>query len=300
MKHLITLKNYSEKEILELIELAEKIKKNPENYSERLKGKTLLMLFAKPSLRTHLSFDVGMYKLAGHAIYYDLSNSPLGKKESIKDGAKVMSRYVDIIMARLYEHKDMENLAKNSNVPIINGLDNFEHPCQVLGDLLTIKEKFGKLKGLNLTYMGDANNNVTHSLVYGCAKVGINLIISCPNQKEFLPNEIVFKKNKVKIEYDPVKAVKNADIIYTDSWMSYHIPESQMKRRINILKKYQVNGKLFNLNKKMVFMHCLPAGREYEVTDDVIDSKRSIVYDQAENRMWIHMAILLKLLEVKL
>ena len=301
MKHLISLKDYSEKEILEIISLAEKIKKNPKKFKNKLQNKMLLMIFAKPSLRTHLSFDVGMNKLGGHSIYYNLADSVLGKKESIKDGAKVMSRYVDIIMARLYEHKEMEELARYSNVPIINGLDNEEHPCQALGDLLTIKEKFKKLKGLTLAYLGDANNNVTHSLMYACSKVGMNMIISCPNKKEFLPNSRVLKeakkKGKIEIIFDPKQAVKNADIVYTDTWQSYHIKDSEMKSRVKILKDYQINNRLFNINKKALFMHCLPAGRGYEVTDGVIDSKRSIVYDQAYNRLPIQQAILLKLLK---
>ena len=300
MKHLLSLRDYSEKEILDLISLAEQIKKNPKKFKNELQNKTLLMIFAKPSLRTHLSFDLAVYHLGGHAIYYDLSHSPLGKKESLKDGAKVMSRYVNLIMARLYEHTEMLELAKYSSVPVINGLDNEEHPCQALGDLLTIKEKFKKLKGLTLTYLGDANNNVTHSLMYACSKVGMNMIISCPNKKEFMPNAQILKeakrKGKIEVVFDPKKAVKNADVIYTDTWQSYHIKDSEMKSRAKILGQYQVNNKLFSINKKMLFMHCLPAKRGMEVTDDVIDSKRSIVYDQAENRMWIQMAILLKLI----
>ena len=302
MKHLTSLENISKKEILEIISLAEKIKKSSKKYSQKLKDKTLLMLFAKPSLRTHISFDLAMYKLGGHSIFYDLSNSPLGKKESMKDGSIVMSNYVDIIMARLFEHRDMQLLAKYSKVPIISGLDNEEHPCQILGDLLTIKEKFKRLKDLNLTYIGDANNNVTHSLLYGCSKIGMNVAISCPKNKEFMPNpEIVQKAKKqsnakISIIHNPKKAVENADIIYTDSWQSYHIPDSQMKRRVSILEPYQVNNKLLSLNKKMLFMHCLPAGRGMEVTDEVIDSKRSIVYAQAYNRLPIQQAIILKLL----
>ena len=304
MKDLIKLEGYSEKEILDFLKLASQIKKDPHEYTEKLKGKVLVMLFAKPSLRTHLSFDVAMHKLGGHAIYYNLENSPLGKKESIKDGAHVMSRYVDVIMARLYEHTNMVALANHSAVPVINGLDDLFHPCQALGDLLTIKEHFGKLKGLRLTYLGDADANVIHDLMYACAKTGIHLMISCPKKIEFLPNETIFKlakkfagKTTLILEHNPKKAVEKAQIIYTDSWMSYHIPESQRKRRIRLLKKYQVNEKLFNISKKAVFMHCLPAERGLEVTDAVIDSKRSIVFQQAENRLWIQMAILLVLLK---
>lgn len=306
MRHLIKLEEYSEDEILEFINLASEIKKDPKKFENKLNGKTLLMLFAKPSLRTHLSFDVAMYKLGGHSIFYDLSNSSIGEKESIKDAVIVMSRYVDIIMARLYDHKNMAELVRYSNVPIINGLDNLFHPCQVLGDLLTIKEKLGRLKKLKVVYLGDANNNVTHSLMYGCSLLGINLTISCPNKKEFRPNKTILdlslkfakgSKSKLEIEKDPKKAVKNADVLYTDTWMSYHIPKSDEKRRVRILKKYQIDKKLFGISKKAIFMHCLPARRGDEVTDDVMDSERSVIYDQAENRLWIQMAILLKLLE---
>ena len=297
MKHLISLADMNKSEIIEIINLASLIKKNQSKYGNKLNGKTLLMLFAKPSLRTRLSFEIAMLKLGGHAIFYDIANSPLGKKESIKDFAKVSSRYVDAIMARLFEHKDMLELAKYSDVPIINGLDNSQHPCQILGDLLTIKEKLKRLNKLRICYLGDGNNNVTHSLIIACNKLGIDIVISCPDKKEFLPDKKVIDGDKYKYEKDPKKAVKDCDVIYTDSWMSYHIPESQKNKRVKILNPYQVNNKLFSINKKALFMHCLPAGRGYEVTDDVIDSKRSIVYDQAKNRLWIQAAILLKLIK---
>ena len=303
MKDLISLEKYSEKEILSFIELAQKIKKSPKKYYSRLYEKTLLMLFAKPSLRTRLSFEIAMLELGGHAIFYEMSESVLGKKESIKDGAQVSSRFVDVIMARLYEHKEMEELAHYSTVPVISGLDNEEHPCQVLGDLLTTKEKFKKLKGLNLAYFGDANNNVTHSLLYACPKVGINLTIVCPNKKEFLPNQKIFSKAK-KLEKDSkinlihnLKNLKAADIIYTDSWMSYHIKSSEEKRRAKILQPFQVNKNILKKYKNTLFMHCLPAKRGMEITDEVLDSKRSIHLDQAENRLHIEKAILLKLLK---
>ena len=286
MKHLLSLKDFSRKEILNFISLAEKIKKKPKEYSRRLSGKTLLMLFAKPSLRTHLSFDVAMYQLGGHAIFYDMSHSVLGEKESIKDFSRVTSRYVDVIMARLYEHKLMEELVRYSNVPVISGLDNFEHPCQILGDLLTIKEHFGKLEGIKLTYIGDANNNVSNSLIYACSKVGIKLKIICPKQ---LSPKI---SGKYSLSHNPADA--KGDIIYTDTWYSYHIEKSQYSRRKELLKNFQVNKKLL---KNASFMHCLPASRNEEVTDEVMDSKQSLIYDQAENRLHIEKAILLKLLK---
>ena len=288
-RSLISLKGLSKEEILNIIKLAEKIKKSPSKYQSKLKGKTLLMLFAKPSLRTHLSFEVAMYQLGGHPIYYSLGDSVLGKKESIKDAAIVISRYVNIIMARLFEHKEMEELSRYANIPVINhssvpvisGLDNFEHPCQVLGDLLTIKEK-KKLEGLTITYIGDANNNVTNSLIFACDKLNISLQIVCPKQLE--PKV----PGKYTLSHNPQDA--KADIIYTDTWFSYHVPESEYETRKQLLKPYQVTKQLL---KNALFMHCLPAQRGMEVTDEVMDSPQSIIYDQAENRLHIEKAILL-------
>lgn len=297
MEHLLSINDLSKKEILKLIKLGQKIKKKPWKYSVKLPGKTLLMLFAKPSLRTNLSFNVGMHQLGGHAIFYDLGFSKWGKKESIKDSSRVLSRYVDIIMARLYEHKNMLELANYSEVPVINGLDDDEHPCQILGDFLTIKEKFRGWRRVKICYVGDGNNNVTHSLIFGCDKLRMDLVVSCPDKREFLPDKKVIGKTPYIYEKDSRKAVKGCDVVYTDSWMSYQIPASEKKRRVRVLKPFQVNRKLFNLNNDSVFMHCLPAGRGYEVTDEVIDSDRSIVYDQAENRLHIQKAILLKLLK---
>ena len=286
MKHLLSLKDYTREEILDFISLAEKIKKRPRKYSKKLRGKTLLMLFAKPSLRTHLSFDVAMYQLGGHAIFYDLSHSVLGEKESIKDFSKVTSRYVNVIMARLYEHEQLEELAKYSSVPVINGLTNFSHPCQILGDLLTIKEHFRKLDGIKLIFIGDADNNITTSLIYACPKVGIKLNIICP--KELKPKI----PGKYSLSFNPKDA--KGDIIYTDTWNSYHVEKSQYAKRKKLLKPFQVNKKILGNAK---FMHCLPASRGEEVTDEVMDSKQSLVYDQAENRLYIEKAILLKLLK---
>ena len=306
MKHLISLEKISKTEILEIISLAEKIKKYPEKYKNKLNGKKLLMLFAKPSLRTRVSFEVAMLDLGGHAIFYDITNSPLGKKESIKDFSRVSSEFVDVIMARLFEHDNMEELAKYSDVPVISGLDDEEHPCQVLADIQTLKQKFKNLENLTITYIGDANNNVTHSLLYACTKLEINLIICCPNKEEFLPNKKILNNAKkfainstIRIETNPYKAIENSNVVYTDSFMSYHIKESEKERRLKILMPYQVNKKLIEHAKKdIIFMHCLPATRGEEVTDEVIDSKNSIVYQQAKNRLYTEMSILLKLLKL--
>src|SRR3989344_2148683 len=289
MKNILSINDLSKKEILDLIFLAEKIKKSPQNYNSKLKNKVLLDIFEKPSLRTRLSFEVAVYQLGGHTIFYDLGNSPLGKgKESIEDTSRVISRYIDVVMARLYSQQDLSNLAKYGSIPIINGLTDYEHPCQILGDLLTIKEKLKKLSNIKIAYIGDAKNNVTHSLMFACSKLKIKMSIACPKTMQPL-----IKVKGIEITQDVNKAVKDSDIIYTDSWMSYQIPKSEHNKRIKILKNYQVNSSVMNISKKAFFMHCLPAQRGEEVTNEVIESKKSIVFDQAENRLHIQKAVLL-------
>ncbi len=308
MDHLLDLGNWNEEEIKDLVEKAIDIKKNPEKYQNSLKNKTLLMIFEKPSLRTRVSFEVGMTQLGGHAIYYNLMTSPMGKKESVSDTAKTASRYVDIIIARLYSHDIIIDFAKNSEVPVINALTDFSHPCQILSDLQTIYEKKGKLKGLKLAYLGDSNNNVTHSLLYGCSICGIDIVVGCPEGEKYEPKKDVIEKakklaeasgSKIIITHDAEKAVSEADIIYTDSWMSYHIPEEEKEQRKSIFMPYQVNTELMNQAKKdSIFMNCLPAIRGMEQTEDVIDGPQSIVFDQAENRLHMQKAIMLKLMGV--
>ncbi len=307
VQHLITLADWNTKQILDVIEKAKKVKAEPQAYFSSLKGKTLIMLFEKPSLRTHLSFDIGMYQLGGHAIYYNASTSPLGKgKESISDTIRVMSRYANILMARMFSHQSLCEMAKYSTIPIINGLTNFSHPCQILGDLLTITEKKGKLEGLKLAYLGDSNNNVTHSLLYGCANVGMHIAVGCPSDENFCPNLGVFnhclsiakeKGTKVTLHHDAQEAVKDADVVYTDSWMSYHVPPEEEKKRIETLKPFQVNASLMKHAKSdAIFMNCLPAMRGYEQTAEVLDGPQSVIFDEAENRLHIQKAIMLTLL----
>ena len=304
MKDLISLIDWKSKDILDLISHASKIKKHPEKYFGILKNKTMLMIFEKPSLRTRVSFEVGMTQLGGHAIYMDTKDSPLGEKESLADTAKASSRYCDIIMARLFKQENIEELAKNATVPVINGLTDIFHPVQILSDLLTIYEKKGKLKGLKLCFVGDGNNNVTHSLLLGCSLMGIDISVGCP--KEHMPQQWIVKiaeKNavksgsKIKILNDAKKAVENADIVYADSWMSYHVPKEQKEERVKVFKPFQVNSELMKHAKKdAIFMNCLPAMRGYEQTAEVIDGKQSIVFDQAENRLHMQKAIILKLM----
>ncbi|MBI2147130.1 ornithine carbamoyltransferase [Candidatus Woesearchaeota archaeon] len=307
IRHFLTLRDYSRKELEDMLRLASVVKKNQKKYGKALSGKTLLMMFAKPSLRTRLSFEEGMIELGGHAIHYDLSTSPFGKKESPEDTGRIASLYVDCIMARLFEHSDIERLASGSTVPVINGLTNFSHPCQVMADLMTIKEHFGTLKGIKVAYVGDSNNNVTHSLLFGCSIMGLDISIGCPGKKDFMPNPDVVAsakrqaaKNKtaVIVTDDASEAVRGAHVVYTDSWMSYHIPDSEKAERLRALQPYQVNTALMKkANKNAVFMHCLPAERGMEVTADVIDGKQSIVVHQAENRLHFQKGLLVWLLD---
>lgn len=308
-KDLLSLAELNSEEVLSIIDLAEKIKKNPLNYAHKMVGKTLLMIFEKPSLRTRVSFEVGMAQMGGHAIYYDVATSPLGKKETIEDTAKTSSRYVDIIMARLFKFDDCKKLAENASIPVIDALSDLNHPCQILGDLLTIREKFGRLRGLTLVYLGDCKNNVTYSLMHGCSLVGMNIRICCPDFEEFRPDSRIVAEAKtmasknnciLEIIHDPVAAATDADVIYTDSWMSYHIPKEMMEIRKEKLMPFQVTSRLMKYAQPTaVFMNCLPAMRGMEQTEEVIDGFQSIVFNQAENRLHIQKAIILKLLKIE-
>lgn len=295
MKNLLSINDLSKKEILDLINLALKIKKHPKKYKNKAFEKVLLTFFSLPSLRTELSFDSAMFQMNGEVIDYHSESSPWAHgKESIEDVAKVVSGYCDLVMIRMNDHKELVKFAKNSKIPVINGLTGYEHPCQILSDLMTVYEKKKKFN-LKLAYFGDANNNVTHSLINAANLLGLNMAVICPKNKEFTP-KVPLKKVKM---FNNIEAVKDADIIYTDSWFSYRIPKSQYKKRAKILRKFQVNKNVMRYAKKdSLFMHCLPALRGFEVTKDVIDGKQSIVFDQAENRLYMQKAIILKLLKL--
>jgi ornithine carbamoyltransferase len=302
MKDLISIKDLSTKEIEEIFSLAEKLKKDRTKFSKVLSGKTLVLIFQKPSNRTRVSFEVGMYQLGGNSIYLAPSEINLGIRESIQDAAKTLSRYVDAIALRTFEHKNILELAKYSDKPVINGLSDFEHPCQALADIYTVKERLENTKGATLAYVGDGNN-VAHSLLYACAKVGINMNVGAP--KGYEPKAQVLKEAKaialrnnasVNLFNSAPRAVRQADVIYTDVWASMG-REKEAKARKKIFKEFQVNKKLVKLAKKnALIMHCLPAHRGEEITDEVIDSPNSVVFDQAENRMHVQKAILIRLL----
>ncbi|MFH1586625.1 MAG: ornithine carbamoyltransferase [Candidatus Diapherotrites archaeon] len=292
--HLLSLKDLTASQVNDLVKLAEKIKANQKEYSGILEGKTLTMIFQKTSTRTRMSFEAGMTQLGGHAIFLDWlkTNFTLG---GIADEIKCIEKYSDIIMARVYKHGDLVEMANAINVPLMNGLCNLYHPCQILSDLLTIKEKKGKLEGLSLAFIGDGNN-VCNSLIIGGAKAGMNVNVATPEGHEPLEDAVKVGKmfGKYKHFTDPKEAVKGADIVYTDTWISMG-EENQKERKMKAFKGFQVNGELLNGIDPIV-MHCLPAHRGYEISDEVLDSENSVVFDQAENRMHMQKAIMVKLL----
>lgn len=306
--HLLRLSDWSSVDIQETIDKGIEIKARPQDFSKKLTQRTMLMFFEKPSLRTRLSFEIGMVQMGGHAIYYNIKDSAIGKKESIHDFAIVAARYADILMCRLFSQKVLEEIAENSFVPVINGLTDYEHPCQILADLMTVKEKKGKLEGLKLAYFGDSLNNVTHSLIMGCTKVGMHIAVGCPDNEKMAPDPEVVKLGReagektgatVEVFHDAAKAAEGADVVYTDSWLSYHIPEEEEAARKKIFMPYQVNEALMaHAKPDAVFMNCLPAMRGYEQTAEVIDGPQSVVFDEAENRLHAQKAVVLKLLNL--
>ncbi|MHA1746239.1 MAG: ornithine carbamoyltransferase [Promethearchaeota archaeon] len=278
---------------------------NPK-YTSKLQYRTLLMIFQKPSLRTRVSFETGMTQLGGHAIFYSIKDSPLGKKETIQDTAKCAARYVDMIAARVFSRNDIYALADNSDVPVINMLDDFAHPCQILCDFQTIKEKKGGYDDLKLSFYGDSFNNVTYDLMRMCAMFGMKMDVACPDDVRYKPdqevlNEIAEISAKtgavVRVVHDAKEAAKDADILYADSWMSYGIPKEEEEERVKIFMPFQVNSEVMTAAKPdAIFMNCLPAMRGYEETAEVIDGPQSIVFDQAENRLHVQKSIILFLL----
>ena len=299
-KDLLTVDELSSKEFLELIDFSIKLKKENKTVKEKplLKNKTLAMLFEKPSTRTRVSFEIGMLQLGGHTVNLSLNEMQHSRGESVEDTAKTLSRYVDAIVARVYEHSFIEKLAKHATVPVINGLSNSYHPCQTLADLMTIKEHKKKFKDLKIAWIGDGNN-VCNSLIFGCSKTQTQIVIATP--KGFEPNPEVVKKSSkytvVDLTTDPKSAVKDADIVMTDTFTSIHT--SDPKRTEKFLPSFQVNQSLMEKAKNdAIFMHCLPAKRDQEVTSEVIDGSQSVVWDEAENRLHTQKALLLSLLSI--
>jgi ornithine carbamoyltransferase len=298
MKHFLSLKDVSPPEMKEIFELSADVKKNPDKYSQSLAGKTLAMIFQKSSTRTRVSFEVGMFQLGGHALFLSANDIQIGRGETVADTAKVLSRMVDIIMARVYGHDVVEDLARFGSVPVINGLSDFSHPCQAVADYFTIFERKGDLKGKKIAYVGDGNN-VCHSLIYGAAILGMHIAVGAPDGYKPAPEVVDYSRDlskktggSVTVVTDPREAVKEADAVYTDVWASMG-QEKEYQQRKAIFAPYQVNKQLFSMAKKdALFLHCLPAHRDDEVTSDVIDGPNSAVWDEAENRLHCQKAIL--------
>jgi len=293
-KDLLTGDEISNKEFLELIDFSIKLKEENKTVKGKqlLENKTLAMLFEKPSTRTRVSFETGMKQLGGHTIILSLNEMQHSRGESVEDTAKTLSGYVDGIVARVYEHSFIEDLAKHATVPVINGLSNSYHPCQTLADFMTIKEHKKKFKDLKIAWIGDGNN-VCNSLIFGCSKTQTDIVIATP--KGFEPNPEVVKKasdnTTIDLTTDPESAVKDADIVMTDTFTSIHT--SDPKRTEKFLPSFQVNESLMEKAKNdAIFMHCLPAKRDQEVTGAVIDGSQSVVWDQAENRLHSQKALL--------
>jgi ornithine carbamoyltransferase len=299
----LTLADYSSEEILTILDTAIELKQMKKNNipTPYLQGKTLAMIFQKSSTRTRVSFEVGMYQLGGQALFLSSKDIQLGRGETVADTARVLSRFVDGIMIRTYAQSDVEELAEYATVPVINGLTDLTHPCQILADLMTIKEHKGQLAGLKLAYIGDGNN-ITHSLLLGCSKVGMHISVASP--VGYQPKQMIVEKamqtangTKVEITDDPVVAITDADVVVTDVWASMG-QEEEAAERMKVFTPYQVNSQLVSHAKPdFIFLHCLPAHRGEEVTAEVIDGPHSVVWDEAENRLHAQKAVMALLME---
>lgn len=302
-KHLLSLKDCAPSEIEEIFDLATRVKADPQAFCDTLKGRSLAMIFQKPSTRTRVSFEVGMSQLGGTALYLGANDIQLNRGESTADTAKVLSRYVDGIMARVFSHQDLLDLAKHATVPVINGLSDLLHPCQTLADYFTLWERRGTLQGLKLAYIGDGNN-VCHELMMGAAKLGLSMAVASPEGYD--PNPLIVKSATREaqksgapapvVTRDPRAAASGADVVYTDVWTSMG-QESETEARTAAFQGFTVDGPLMSVARpEALFMHCLPAHRGQEVSADVIDGPQSVVFEQAENRLHVQKAVLVLLL----
>lgn len=305
MKHLLCLNDWTSDEIIKVLDLADKLKyENSKGirHDHHLKGKTMGMVFNKSSTRTRVSFEVGIYQLGGYPLFLSSADMQLGRGETIHDTAKTLSRYLDGIMIRTFKQKDVEDLAVYGGIPVINGLTDELHPCQILADLMTIREKKVYLRGLKLAYIGDGNN-IAHSLLIGCSKMGIDIAVATPPEYSCMKKytDMAFKISKdtgssVILTTQPELAMEGADVVYTDTWVSMGM-EDKKEERVKLFAHYQVNSRLFKLAKPdAIFMHCLPAYRGFEVTEEVIDGPNSVVFDEAENRLHAQKAVMVMLM----
>ena len=307
-KDVLSLQDLSSEEILSILRLSGNLKNelmsgDGEKASQLLKGKVLGMIFQKPSTRTRVSFETGIFHLGGNALYLSTNDMQLSRGESIEDTGRTLSLYVNCIVARVYEHADVQLLADSASIPVINGLSDTFHPCQILADLLTIQEHKKKMKGLNLAWIGDGNN-VCNDLLLGCAKTGINMTAACPHGYEPLEQIVRLAREEeqktgaeITITDDPLQATKDADIIVTDTFLSIGKDQDKTTREEAFLPRYQVNSDLLkNAKRDVIFMHCLPAKRGQEVTSEVIDGRSSVIWDEAENRLHVQKALMCMLM----
>lgn len=304
-KDLLKMDNLSKEEILDILNLADQLKYEHKHGipHELLKGKSLGMIFEKSSTRTRVSFEAGMYQLGGNALFLSSRDLQLGRGEPIEDTARTLSRFLDGIIIRTYSQEEVEGLAKYSSIPIINGLTDLEHPCQVLADLMTIREYKNILEGLNVTFIGDGNN-MAHSIIIGTLKVGMNLTIACP--KDYMPKDEYIQRGKelaklegksFNITNSPIEAAKNADVVFTDVWTSMG-HETEEKERRKAFKGFQVNKEVISYTKEnALLLHCLPAHRGEEITSEILEEHSNEIFDEAENRLHVQKAILVKLLK---
>jgi ornithine carbamoyltransferase len=302
MKHFLHISDYSNSELWEILKLAKNLKSRfhlREDY-KIFKNRSLAMIFAKPSARTRVSFETGFEWMGGHALFLGPNDIGIGKREAIKDISRLLSRYNDVIMARLFDHDHILELAEYSTIPVINGLTDYNHPCQIMTDIFTVWEHLEVIDNPKIVYMGDGNN-IVHSWLQLAMKIPINFVCCCP--EDYKPDDATIQKaiesgiSKISISHDPNQAVRNADVVYTDVWASMGQKDEATERE-KLFSTFQVNESLMEQSgKKTFFMHCLPAEREREVTDGVMESDYSIVFDQAENRMHVQNAIMAYLLE---
>lgn len=300
-RNLLTLEEYSSQQVQGLLDLAVRIKKSPAKFQKALAGQSLAMIFEKSSTRTRVSFEVGMFQLGGHALFLGKQDIQMGKSETIEDTARVLSRFVQGIMIRTFAQKTVEDLAANSTIPVINGLSDSHHPCQALADALTILEKFRKLKGVQLVYVGDGNN-VAHSLLIVSAKTGMHCRIVCPTDYKPDPKVLSYAQkegkktgSRIEVTHQVQGSLKGADAVYTDVWTSMG-QEAESQKRLRDFQGFQVDEKMMAESPKALFLHCLPAHRGEEVSSGVIDGKQSKVWDQAENRLHAQKAVLVSLM----
>ena len=301
--HFLSLADLSRKEMTDFIDRGIELKRDLRSVSMALRGKTLALLFMKHSTRTRVSFEVAMHQTGGDAIYLSPETTQLGRGETIADTARTLSRYADAIAVRLFDHADLLEIAQYSSVPVVNALTDFNHPCQVLADLMTVLESKGKLEGIHVTFLGAVRDNIVNSLLHACPQLGLHLTVSGPTGQSLSPEAHAFAREHaeatgtlVRLEHDPVEAIRNADVVYTDVWFSMH--EQANDEGLARYDPYQVNAELMaKAPSDAVFMHCMPIHRGSEATDEVADSPNSLIFDQAENRLHIQKAILLDLLQ---